>query len=137
MKSKIKILIILLGILIIPAIQSFKVYPDKAAISLRSKTERVSNTWKVENYKINGYDYTFLVSCYTETFSENGHYSYSWGNLRGFGVWSFQNNNKEIKMNGNDSLSSRTIVIQKLDDNSFWYYYMDGINKNELHLIAD
>ncbi|MFA6924803.1 MAG: hypothetical protein WC223_11195 [Bacteroidales bacterium] len=133
-KFKISILLILLGIIIIPAIQGYKECSD---ISLKSKTECISNTWKVESYKINGDDYTYLVSCYTETFSKSGVYSYSWGKEGGAGAWSFQNKNKEIKMRGDDSQSSRTLFIQKLEKNSFWYYYMEGTNKNELRLVAN
>jgi len=104
-------------------------------LSLRSRAERVANVWKVENYKINGSDYTSLVSSYTETFSKSGGYSYSWGILSGSGNWTFQNSDKEIKLSGNDGQSSRTLFIQKLEEKSFWYYYMDGNDKYELHLV--
>jgi len=137
MKTKIKlpILLILFGALMIPAFQSCKKYDEGPGMSLRSREERVANTWKVENYKINSDDYTSLVSNYTETFSKTGTYSYVWGSLSGSGTWSFQSDDEQIKLYGNDDQSSRTLFILKLEEKTFWYYYMDGTDRHELHLV--
>ncbi|MDZ4664053.1 MAG: hypothetical protein SGJ15_04190 [Bacteroidota bacterium] len=137
MKTKISIVLILMGLIIIPSIQSCKKYAEGPSVSLRTRTERVSNSWKVENYKVNGTDFTSLVSSYNETYSKDGAYSYSWGILNGTGKWAFQNKDTEIKLNGTDGQASRTLFILKLEEKSFWYYYMDGNNKNELHLIPN
>lgn len=115
---------------------SCKKYPDGPTISLRSRAERVANTWKIENYKINSTDFTSLVSGYNETFTKKGAYSYIWGILSGSGTWKFQNKDTEIKLSGNDSHSSRTLYILKLEENSFWYYTMDGNDKHEYHLVS-
>jgi len=132
--KKISALLLVLTILAIPAIQSCKKYEEGPRFSLRTKTERVSNIWSVENYKINDADFTSLVTGYTETFSNNGAYSYEWLFTKGAGTWSFQNEKAEIKLIGNDEQSSRTLVILKLEEKSFWYYYMVGSDKHELHL---
>ena len=136
-RTRLSIVLIVLCALAIPTTQSCKKYEDGPVFSLRTRTARVANTWKVENYKINGDDFTSLVSSYTETFTKKGAYSYSWGILDGSGTWEFQNKDTEIKLNGNDGQASRTLFILKLEENAFWYYYMDGNNKNELHLIAN
>ncbi len=120
-----------------PVIQSCKKYPDGPALSLRSKTERLSNTWKVENYTINGSDFTSLVAGYTETFTKENNYSYSWGVLSGTGTWAFQNNNMEVKLTGTEQQSTRVLYILKLEEKTLWYYYMDGNDKNEVHLIQN
>jgi hypothetical protein len=117
--------------------QSCQKYSDGPMFSLRSRTERVSNEWKVDNYSINGTDFTSLVSNYTETFTSNGGYSYSWGLLDGSGTWKFQNNDEEIQLTGTDNQSDRKLIIQKLEEDAFWYYYMDGNNKCEIHLISN
>lgn len=137
MKTKIKTITIRIvsTLIILVTIQSCKKYPEGPTISLRSKTARVSNIWKVENYKINGLDFTSLVSGYTETFTKEGNYSYSWGVLDGSGKWQFQNNEREIKISGISSKSSETLYILKLEQKTFWYYYMDGNNRNEFHMI--
>lgn len=138
MKTKIKIsVLILLGALMLPFIQGCKKYDEGPALSLRARDERVANSWKVENYKINGSDYTSLVASYTETFSKNGTYSYAWGSLNGSGRWNFQNDDEEINLIGTDNQSSRTLFILKLEEKAFWYYYMDGNDKHVLHLIPN
>jgi hypothetical protein len=127
----------LISILFATTTQSCQKYSDGPMFSLRSRTERVANEWKVDNYSINGTDFTSLVSNYTETFTSNGGYSYSWGLLDGTGTWKFQNNDEEIQLTGTDNQSDRTLVILKLEEDAFWYYYMDGNNKYEIHLISN
>lgn len=117
-------------------VQSCQKYENGPFISLRSRTERISNQWKVENYKVNGTDYTSLVSSYVETFSESGAYSYSWTLLNGEGTWAFQNKDMEVKLTGDSAQTSRTLYILKLEEDEFWYYYMDGDDKHEYHMIA-
>ena len=136
-RKQISVIAIIFAGLMIPAIQSCKKYPDGPLISFRSRTERVANTWKVDNYKKNGNDYTSLMSGYTETYSKDGNYSYTWGNLSGTGKWAFQNSDKEIKLNGINNQSSQTLVILKLEEKQFWYYYMDGNDKKEFHMVQN
>jgi len=133
--SKISVILILFAALIIPTMQSCSKYPEGPDFTIRSRTARVANTWKVENYKVNGTDFTSLVASYTETYTKGGAYSYSWGSSSGSGTWTFQNNAKEIRLNGNDEQSSRVLTILKLEEKEFWYYYMDGNDKNEIHLL--
>ncbi len=136
-KTKISIILLIVTVVAMPFIQGCKKYSDETGINLRSRSERVANTWRVENYKINGDDYTSLVSSYTEAFSKSGSYSYNWSFQNGSGTWAFQNNDKEIKLNGSDDQSSRTLIILKLEEKAFWYYYIDGNDKHELHLTSN
>lgn len=136
MKASIKVICsILISGLILTSVQSCKKYPEGPMVSFMSKKERVANTWKVDNYKIDGTDYTSLYSDYTETFTKEGDYSYSWGPVSGTGKWEFQNKNKEIKLTGINNQKSYTLIIQKLEEKQFWYYYMDGDKKKEFHLV--
>src|SRR2546428_12329587 len=100
MKKKISIVTILLAGILATITPACKKYPDGPSISFRSRAERVANTWKVDNYKKNGTDYTSLMNGYIETYTKDGNYSFSWGNLAGTGKWAFHNNDKEIKLNG-------------------------------------
>ena len=131
MKSKIIIMALLLAV----SIGACNKYADGPGLSLRTRTARLSNTWKVENYKVNGADFTSLVTNYTETFSSDGSYSYHWGLLDGTGKWVFQNNDTEVKITGTDNQSSRTLVILKLENKTLWYTHLDGNDKQEYHLI--
>jgi hypothetical protein len=125
-----------LFVVCLPSLQSCKKYEDGPDFSLRTRGSRVANTWRIDNYKINGDDFTSLVSSYTETFTQKGAYSYDWGFSHGSGSWEFANKDADIKLNGSDDQSSRTLHILKLEENSLWYYYMQGNDKHELHLIA-
>jgi hypothetical protein len=127
--------IFLVSAMVLLNLSSCAKYPEGPALSLLSRTNRVSNSWQVENYKLNGDDLTSLVSSYYENFTKEGIYSYSWSFFEGSGTWSFQNDSKEIKLAGTDAQSSRTLVILKLKEDSFWYYYMDGNDKHEYHLV--
>lgn len=117
------------------SIQSCNKYDDGPFVSLRSRTERVSNTWKVENYKVNNDDLTSLVTDYRETFTKENTYNYTWGLLSGSGTWMFQNNDEEIKISDSNNQTLRTLKLLKLEEKAFWYYYMDGDDKHELHLV--
>jgi len=124
-------ILLLLAAVTMPFIQGCKKYPEGPGMSLRSREERVANTWKVDNYKVNGTDYTSLTTDYTETYSKEGSYSFSWGSLNGTGTWAFQNSDEQIRITG----SERTIYILKLEEKQFWYYYMDGSDRKEFHLV--
>jgi len=136
MKNKMSFsVIIVLVVLMLVGVQSCSQYPDNNGITLVSKVDRVSKAWKVDNYKINGVDYTSLVASYTETYTKQGVYSYQWAILGGTGTWEFQNKDAEIRITGDSNLTSRTIFILKLEENEFWYYYMDGADKKEFHFV--
>jgi hypothetical protein len=127
--------IVVLAVLMLVGAQSCSQYPDNNGITLVSKVDRVSKTWKVDNYKINGVDYTSLVTAYTETYTKQGAFSFQWAILGGSGTWEFQNKDAEIRITGDSNLTSRTIFILKLEDAEFWYYYMDGADKKEFHFV--
>ena len=134
-KNRISTFVILIAVLVIATNMGCKKYPEGPMISFHSRAERVANTWKVDNYKINGSDYTSLVAGYTEMYTKEGNYSYSWGGVNGTGTWVFQNKDSEIRITGTSNQSDYTLVILKLEEKQFWYYYMDGKDKKEFHMI--
>ena len=135
--KKISGLMILFAVLVIILVEGCKKYPDGPLISFRSRTERVSQTWKIDNYHENGVDLTSLMGGYTETYTKSGNYSYSWGVLNGTGTWAFQNSDANIQLTGISNQKTYTLVILKLEQTEFWYYYMDGSNKKEFHMIQN
>lgn len=135
MKTKRNLAVILFSTLLFFSIQSCEKYPDNQLVSLQSRAERVANNWQVDNYKVNGSDYTSLVADYTELFTKEGNYSYQWGLFSGTGTWAFQNNDEEIRITGIDNQTSRDLIILKLEEKEFWYYYMDGTDRHEFHMI--
>lgn len=127
-------IIVLVGLMLL-GVQSCSKYPDNEGITFVSKADRVTNVWKVENYKENDVDYTSLVAGYTETFTKEGSFSYQWEILGGTGTWAFQNKDAEIRITGVNNQSSKTLFILKLEENAFWYYYMDGDDKKVFHMV--
>jgi hypothetical protein len=134
-KNKITVALLFIAAFTMTTIQSCKKYEEGPAISLHSRAERVANTWKIENYKINETDYTSGTSDYSETFSKDGDYSYQWGAFSGSGKWAFQNDDAEIRITGTNTQPSQTLFILKLKEKEFWYYYMDGNDRHEFHLL--
>jgi hypothetical protein len=131
------IALLLTAITVLSISTGCKKHPDSPDFSLRTRKARVANTWKVDNYKVDGIDFTSLFAGYTETFTNSGAYSYTWGVLNGAGTWTFQNDFAEIRLNGNDEQSNRVLTILKLEEKSMWYTYMVGGIKNEIHLTGN
>lgn len=116
-----------------------KKYEDGPALSLRSKTARVANTWKVESYTINGFDNTSSLTSinYTETYDKDGNYSYNSSLGSGSGKWEFQSDKEQIKRSGVAGQSTETLFILRLKEKEFWYYFLDGNNRHEIHLAEN
>ena len=133
--KKISIVLTLLAICLMPFVQGCKKYPDGPLISFRSRAERVANTWRVDQYLKNGTDYTYLMAGYIETYTKEGDYSYSWGNHSGTGIWGFQNSDTEIALTGIKNQENHILVILKLEEKEFWYYYISGNDRLEFHMI--
>ncbi len=137
MKFRKIILVFLFAGIVITTTQSCQKYPDGPFISFRSRTERVAQTWKVSSYQKNGTDNTSLYGGYTESYSKGGAYSYSWGILSGTGTWGWADNQRDIQLNGAGNQGTYTMVILKLEQAEFWYYYMDGSDKKEFHMVPN
>jgi hypothetical protein len=130
------IFVLTIGSTVLALISSCKKYEDGPMISFRTRTERLSNTWKVDNYTYNGNDLTSLYTDCTETFSKNGAYSYSCGLFDGAGTWKFQSNDEKIQLTGNDDKSNRNLKILKLEEDAFWYSTTDGSDVTEVHMVT-
>ncbi len=137
MKTKIRtsLLVLLLAVTILPCLQGCQKYPDGPFISFHTRTERVAQTWRVDNFSKNGNDNTSAYSNYSETYTKQGSYSYSWGIFNGSGTWGFTNKDSDIELSGISNQANHTLIILKLEQNAFWYYYMDGNDRMEFHMV--
>ncbi|MFZ5552995.1 MAG: hypothetical protein ACOZCO_07755 [Bacteroidota bacterium] len=112
-------------------------YEEGPGFTIRTKTHRVAGTWKIQNLYFNGTEINSLVpSDYTETYDKDGNYSYSSSGGSGSGRWEFQNDKAEIKRSGVSGQSTETLVILRLKEKEFWYYFMDGSDKYEYRMVA-
>ena len=95
MKKKSKNVRVILTILIISLFCSIcifsgcKKYKDGPLISFRSKTERISNTWKFQKYIVNGIDSTAQKAAVTLQLTKDYHASLFANDTFG-GTWNFK-----------------------------------------------
>jgi hypothetical protein len=134
-RKHLTVLALIIGGLSLPLLQSCQKYPDGPFISLHTRTERVAQTWRVDNYKKNGTDYTSSYQNYSESYTKDGGYTYSTPLFHGTGTWTFTNSDKDIQLTGISNQNSHTLIILKLEQSEFWYYYIDGGDKMEFHMV--
>jgi hypothetical protein len=116
------------------------------------KTEKnLVKIWKLEKYIRNSTDETSLlfITGYEETYSDNGSiyrtYIEADGSIKSeTGTWKFDKDQKKLYISGLGSVeitaatgtvSSSYYNVLKLDKDEFWYYYTNGSEKHEFHLI--
>lgn len=120
-------------------------YPDGPGISLRSRAERVANSWRVEKYLRNDIDQTayFLTDKinYVETFTLDGSWSVSYFDYKdnkqrsSGGTWQFANDERQIlRVTDNDA---QLFNIMRLKEKELWFWYIDNGDKREYHLIQN
>lgn len=117
-------------------------YPDGPAISLKSKKERIANTWKIEKALRNGNDVTSDYSIYTLYTSNDGD-----ANLKATitfgsftyqgdtdGTWAFNSNKKDkLTLDFENNEFDNVYQILRLKEDELWLREIGG--EDELHLI--
>lgn len=142
MKQFAVIILGLCGSLIL--LEGCKKYPEGPALSLRSKKERVANTWKLDALISGGVDSTAyfnsLFNDYTVSLTKSGSYNISY-NIRGFsstetGDWSFSSDKEDLKITPKSitfgSVPSPSVLqITKLYEKELWLrsFYGNGVAK--------
>lgn len=116
------------------------------------KTEKnLVKSWKLEKYLRNSTDETslLLISGYEETYSDNGSILRTYIDVDATtktetGTWKFDKDQKKLNISGLSSVeitdatgtvTSSYYNVLKLDKDEFWYYYTNGSDKHEFHLI--
>lgn len=117
-----------------------KKYEDGPIISVRSKEERIANTWVIEKAYDNGNDVTSDYDQYDLTMDKDHNAkltsNYKSGNVTfSFsteGVWSFENNKNDLRLDFNNNDADRVYEILRLKENELWLKEKGG--EEELHL---
>lgn len=126
-------------ILFLSSFSACKKYKDGPVINLRSKKERVANTWKVDKASNRGTDISIKYDGERMTFTKEGYFfyffpgaSHSPNNLNG--TWEFSGNKKAIILTTTDNgtQSKTTLSILRLKENEMWVKQGDTL---ELKLI--
>ena len=123
MKTNIKTIVIML--LATAFVASCSKYEDGPKISLRTKKARLSNTWKLELYTINGQDKTqeFLAIAgqnYRLRIEKDGKYSTE-GNFPDQGTWELGEDKDDIRLKSNDpNTEEQSYRILRLKNDETW-----------------
>lgn len=114
-------------------------YPEGPALSIRTATHRVVNTWKPELVTVNNTDVTGSYSSvsYTETYDKDGNYSYNTSVGGGSGKWSFESNKTAVRRNGVSGQPTVDMEILRLKEKEFWFKFTDGGDVYEFHMIPN
>ncbi len=120
---------------------SCKKYEEGPMVSLKSKKERVSNTWKIEKAYRNGNDVTSDYDQYELQMLTDGDARlvaiYTFGDFtfeaETDGTWNFQNDKEEIRLDFENDDADNVYQILKLKEKELWIREKGG--EDELHLI--
>ena len=130
-------------------LEGCKKYPEGPAISLRSKKERVANTWKLDKLLSGGVDstayFTNYFNDYTVVLSRSGSYTISY-TIMSFGVtetgdWSFSSDKEDLQITPKATSygtvpSTSVLQIIKLYEKELWLrsFYGNGAAR-EYHFL--
>lgn len=123
-----------------------KKYPEGPALSLRSKKERVANTWKLDALISGGVDsamyFNAFFNDYTLTLSKSGSYTIFYNQVRYFGPdpvtesgdWSFSSDKEDLQITPKATTYGSvpppsTFQIMKLYEKELWLrsFYGNGV----------
>ena len=121
-------------------ISSCKKYEDGPMVSLKSRKERVANTWVIDKALRNNEDVTKSYDNFILTLSKDGDaklvYSSSFlgvdYSVDTDGTWEFQNKDEKIAMDFKADDADNTYTILKLKEDELWLRETGG--EDELHL---
>ena len=115
-------------------------YEEGPFISVRSKSERIANTWVIENAYENGKDVTSDYDQYDLFLSKDGKARLTSNHKSGGvtfsfstdGVWVFENNKNDIRFDFGDDDADGVYEILRLKETELWIKEKGGVE--ELHL---
>lgn len=138
---KIKHILLTGALLALFVLPSCNKYEEGPAVSLRTKKERVSNEWQIENAYRNGEEVTDEYDEYTLRLRKDGDAElaalYSSGDFtfeyETQGTWSFEDKKEEINMDFENDEADRRYQILRLKEDELWLREIGG--EDELHLM--
>lgn len=119
-------------------------YPEGPSFSLKSKTERVANAWKVDKYLENNVDKTkdfnYSFPEYVIRLTKKKEYfitSKAGNSLEIYGAWGFSSDKEYLVLNElRPQNKATTLKILKLYEKEMWLRDLDAYGKTiEYHLI--
>jgi hypothetical protein len=125
---------ILAGLVAVVTLSGCQKYDDGPFFSLRSREERIANTWKVDK-AMNGSDnVTSAFTQYTLKMTRGRDADlkaeYSLGALtfqfETDGTWDFENNSEDLRLDFENDAADETYEILRLKEKELWLREKDG-----------
>ena len=95
----------------------------------------------MEQLIVDGQDQTTFnpdfPSGYTETYQENGVFTFNSSAAAGSGTWTFENDKEQIRRQGVSSQSTEDLTITRLTKQEFWYHFTKKGQKHEFKFIEN
>ena len=116
------------------ALSSCSKYEDGPAFSLRSKKERVANTWRVESATNNGSDVTSAFDQYQLQMLSDGDATlaalYTLGELtfefETNGTWTLESTGEVLRLDFENNAADESYEILRLKEEELWLREKDG-----------
>jgi hypothetical protein len=113
-----------------------KKYEEGPALSFRSKSERVANTWTLESYYENGTNKTsdfsdwdvVMVTDKDGAIKITQTHKPSQGKLEVSGTWAFKNDKEQIEVVFPSPTGTQVWDVLRLYEKEFWYSYSETDN---------
>ena len=129
-------------VVILISVTGCQKYPEGPLVSLRTKTERVANQWKVAQALDNGSDVTSSYNMFELRLTKKGgatlsiKYTALGATLEYTteGQWSFVNNKEKISFDYDNNDADRVYRILKLEEEEMWLKEDNG--NIELHFVS-
>ena len=139
---KTKQIILAVACIFIVSLSACNKYKDGPLISLRSKTERVANNWKVAQALDDGKDVTSDYNKYELSLTKNGsaslsaNFTFLGGKYEYItdGTWDFTSNKEKLSFNFSNDDADGVYKILKLKEDEMWIKKDGGTL--ELHYVT-
>lgn len=118
-------------------------YEDGPAISIRSKTARLCNTWQVSSAMQNGVDKTsdfnaafagYLLDIRKDETYTLSYSPFSIGQVNDNGRWEFTSDKMEVRFINQDNEVAQYQIL-RLKEKEFWVRFTDDNGEWEVHLV--
>ena len=112
--------LVVLASFVLMGTYSCKKYEEGPMISLRTKTARVANDWKLEKAEQDGVDITANYPSAEQTFTKDGKYSAAVNGLSYSGTWEFDSKKENILVKIDGSSDEAKYEIIRLKEKELW-----------------
>lgn len=134
-KKVINILAVVFLLATLAPISSCSKYEEGPSISFRTKKARITNEWELEEFRVNGENFTSLIDMngdFILDIKSDNTYVQTYDGEADRGKWEFSSNNEELKLISNDGNDTQTWTIVRLANDELWVKFTEDGENYEL-----